>query len=71
MTTKKIQHFQGTSKEGDFQSALGEAIREALKVLSGNTSDQRIAWKLIETSGSYGGIAGENVITVTIEAQVS
>lgn len=73
MTTMKIQQFQGTSKEGDFQSALGEAISEALKALSfidGTViSDQRIAWKLIETSGSQGGFLGETTITVTIEAQ--
>ncbi|MEH2439303.1 hypothetical protein [Nostoc sp.] len=75
MTTMKIQQFQGTSKEGDFQSALQEAINEALKVLSfidgATISDQRIVWKLIEISGSKGGLLGENAITVTIEAQPS
>jgi hypothetical protein len=70
MTTTKIQQFQGTSKEGDFQSALREAISKALNDLSGNGSDQRITWKLVKTSGSYGGFIGENTITVTIEAQL-
>ena len=71
MTTAKFQNFQGTSKEGDFQSALVEATNKALEGLSGTTSDQRIAWKLIEISGSKGGFIGENTITVTIEAQPS
>jgi hypothetical protein len=65
----KIQRFQGTSKEGDFQSALLEATNKALKALSGNISDQRIEWKIIEISGSKGGILGEKSIIVTIEAQ--
>jgi|JFJP01.1.fsa_nt_gi hypothetical protein len=65
----KMQNFQGTSKEGDFQSALLEAANKALEALSIGTSDQRIAWKLIEISGSKGGFLGENTITVTIEAQ--
>jgi len=66
-----IQNFQGTSEEGDFQSALLEATNKALEALSNGTSDQRIAWKIIETSGSKGGFLGENVITVTIEAQIN
>ena len=69
MTTMKIQQFQGTSKEGDFQSALREATNSALEFFSKDVSDQRIAWKLIETSGSTGGLLGERAITVTIEAQ--
>ena len=65
------QNFQGTSNEGDFQSALLEAINIALGALSGNTADARIAWRLIETSGSSGGLLGERAITVTIEAQLN
>ena len=71
MTTKRPQHFQGTSQEGDFQSALSEAISTALDALSVGTADQRIAWKLIETSGSRGGLLGENSITVTVAAHVN
>ncbi|MBW4627226.1 MAG: hypothetical protein KME49_17400 [Brasilonema octagenarum HA4186-MV1] len=64
------EQFQGTSEEGNFQSALNEAIRKALNALSSpGTSDLRIQWKIIETSGSEGGFAGENTINVTIEAQ--
>ncbi len=69
MTTTKIQNFQGTSEEGDFQSALLEATNSALEFFSKGVSDQRIAWKLVETSGSTGGLLGERAITVTIEAQ--
>ncbi|BAY95683.1 MULTISPECIES: hypothetical protein [unclassified Tolypothrix] len=69
MTTTKIQQFQGTSKEGDFQSALLSATNSALEFFSKGVSDQRIAWKLVETSGRTGGLLGERAITVTIEAQ--
>ncbi|MBW4620749.1 MAG: hypothetical protein KME17_15515 [Cyanosarcina radialis HA8281-LM2] len=69
MMTTKTQQFQVTSKEGDFQSALEEAISVAFEALKGNISDFRIACKLIEISGSTGGIAGEKSLTVTIEAQ--
>ncbi|MEH2063296.1 MAG: hypothetical protein V7K50_13715 [Nostoc sp.] len=69
MNTTKIQNFQGTSKEGDFQSALLSATNKALEALSKGISDQRIEWKIIETSGSKGGLLGEETITVTIEAQ--
>lgn len=65
------QNFHGTSNEGDFQSALLEAVNRALEALRGNTADARIAWRLIETSGSSGGIVGERAITVTIEAQLN
>jgi hypothetical protein len=50
MTSTKIQQFQGTSKEGNFQSTLNEARNVALKTLQGNISDFRIAWKVIEIS---------------------
>ena len=69
MITTKTQQFQGTSKEGDFQSALREATNSALEFFSKDVSDQRIAWKLIETSGSTGGLLAEKTLTVTIEAQ--
>ena len=69
----ETQNFQGTSQAGDFQSALQEAINEALTAFSfidgAAISDQRIAWKLIEISGSKGGFLGEKTITVTIEAR--
>ncbi|MBW4620752.1 MAG: hypothetical protein KME17_15530 [Cyanosarcina radialis HA8281-LM2] len=65
----QTQNFQGTSQAGDFKAALGEATSKALHDLSGNVSDRRIAWKPIEPSGSTGGIAGEESLTVTIEAQ--
>ena len=71
MTTMKIQQFQGTSKEGDFQSAINEALKFLSFIDGATISDQRIAWKLIEISGSKGGFLGENAITVTIEAQPS
>lgn len=70
MTTMKIQRFQGTSSTGDFQAAIEEAVSKALAALSIDVADQRIQWKIIETSGSKGGFLGEESITVTIEAQV-
>jgi hypothetical protein len=71
MTTSTSNTFQGTSKENDFQAALKDAIEKASEGLRGNVADQRIAWQLIETSGSYGGFVGEQTITVTIEAEVN
>ena len=69
-----IQQFQGTStKKGDFQSALRQAVNKASQVLSvidnGVVSDLLIEWKIIEISGRYGGFAGDDVIIVTIEAK--
>ncbi|MEJ6486836.1 hypothetical protein N0Y54_37210 [Nostoc punctiforme UO1] len=69
MTNINIQQFQGISEVGDFQSALNDAINQALEALSVDTSDQRIAWRLIEVSGSKGGLLGEQSINVNIEAQ--
>jgi hypothetical protein len=69
MTSTKIRQFQGTSQAGDFPSALNEAINVAFDALCGNISDCRLTWKVIEVSGSSGGISGERAITVTIEAQ--
>ncbi|NJO93559.1 MAG: hypothetical protein HC820_02855 [Hydrococcus sp. RM1_1_31] len=52
MTTTKIRQFQGTSKEGDFQSALQEAISKALTALSfidgAVISDRRIPGKSLK-----------------------
>jgi hypothetical protein len=70
-TLMTTQTFQGTSKEGDFRSALLDATHKALDALRGTVSDQRIAWKLVEISGSYGGFVDEQSITVTIHAQVN
>lgn len=68
----EIQNFQGISNEGDFQSALQDAINKALKTLSfvdgAAISDQHIEWKLVEISGGRDALLGRKTIVVTIEA---
>ncbi|HEX8432208.1 MAG TPA: hypothetical protein VF625_13050 [Longimicrobium sp.] len=61
----KENRFTGTSNHGDFQEALGLAIEAAVPP---GTSDWLVEWRLAEMSGSKGGIAGQNSLTVTIEA---
>lgn len=68
MISINIQQFQGTSEGEDLQSALQSAIAQAIEAFIKDTADQRIAWKLIEISGSRGGFIGERTVTVTIEA---
>ena len=61
--------FDGTSARGDFQEALSDAIQKALR--STGVPDELVTWKLRETKGENGSIAGLNNITVTIEASFS
>lgn len=68
----EMQNFQGISNEGDFQSALQDAINKALKKLTfvdgAAISDQHIEWRLIEISGGRDALLGDQTIVVTIEA---
>lgn len=63
VTTK--QTYSGTSEKGNFDEALIAAVSAAHKP---QHPDQMTEWKLKEVSGTKGGIAGFNKITVTIEA---
>jgi hypothetical protein len=65
----KFEIFEGKSNEGRFQQALADAIQNAEK--SSSVPDDLVTWRLRETKGEKGGIAGLNTITVTIEASFS
>ena len=65
----KFETFEGESKKGDFQEALGAAIQNAQN--STTVPDDMVSWRLRKTKGQAGGIAGLNTITVTIEASFS
>lgn len=56
--------FSSTSRKGDFQEALKGAIQIALTTLPTDA----IHWRLIGMDGISGGVAGQNDLRVTIEA---
>lgn len=63
--------FSGTSKNGNFQKALDAAIKAAVDELGKGGADIRIDWHLLVVSGAEGGIAGQNDVTVEIQAVAS
>jgi hypothetical protein len=58
--------FTGTSDDGDFQEALRNAIKAAQDASGG--ADIIIKWRLNNVTGESGGITGENILNVTIQA---
>jgi hypothetical protein len=60
--------FSGTSNNGDFQEALGLAIKAAEDELGKGGADFRITWYLLLVGGVRGGIIGQNDLTVEIAA---
>jgi hypothetical protein len=58
--------FSGTSNHGNFEEALGYAIKAAADALGG--ADIRVNWYLLLVSGVNGGITGQNDLTVEIAA---
>ncbi|MEJ6486843.1 carbohydrate-binding protein [Nostoc punctiforme UO1] len=52
MININIQQFQGTSEVGDFQSALNDAINQALEALSVDTSDNSKQYKCLQEHDS-------------------
>ena len=65
----KFETFEGKSTKGDFQEALTFAIKAAQK--STTVPDDLVSWRLRQTNGEAGGIAGLNTVVVTIEASFS
>jgi hypothetical protein len=59
--------FTGTSKVGDFQEALRNAIKAALDASDG--ADILIKWKIDNVTGENGGIDGRDILNVTIQTQ--
>ena len=60
------EKFEGKSAKGNFQEALSNAIQGAQR--SSTVADDLVSWRLLETDGQAGGIAGLQEITVTIQA---
>jgi hypothetical protein len=58
--------FIGTSKIGDFQEALRNAIAEAHRAIGG--SDMIIEWRLDNVTGENGGLKPIDNLHVTIQA---
>ena len=64
----KAVTFTGESDKGDFDEALGAAVKSAIESQKGR-SDAMVEWKLKSVSGVNGGIAGFRKIKVSIEAK--
>lgn len=67
-TPPKKRTFKGTSKKGDIDEALQQAIAAAER--SVRHPDAMVTWTLKGISGRSGGIAGFREVTVTIESDV-
>jgi hypothetical protein len=57
--------YVGTSPRGDLQEALNDAVERALRARPG--ADRMVRYRVREITGERGGIAGVNVLRVTIE----
>lgn len=64
----KLQ-FRGSSKTGDVEEALKNAVKAAER--SVRHPDAMVEWTLKSITGRNGGFAGFNEVTVIIEARVS
>jgi hypothetical protein len=60
-----VRVFEGESARGDFQAALDDAVRQALRSLPG--ADRLVSYRVREITGEQGGIRGANIIRVAIE----
>ena len=66
---KECKTYSGSSRKGDVQEALGNAIAEAHKAMPG--ADRQVSWTLKKVSGVNGGIDPLNIATVEIEVPQS
>ena len=66
---KECKTYSGTSRKGDIQEALADAIAEAHKAMPG--ADRQVRWALKKVSGVNGGIDPLNTVTVEIEVAQS
>lgn len=62
-----IRVYEGVSRRGNLQEALDDAVARALRALPG--ADRMVRYRVREITGEQGGIAGVNVLRVTIEVQ--
>jgi hypothetical protein len=67
--SKECKTYSGSSKKGDIQEALTNAIAEAHKAAPG--ADRQVRWTLKKVSGVNGGIDPLNIATVEIEVTLS
>jgi hypothetical protein len=63
------QRYSGSSRSGNLQEALADAIQTALAAAPG--ADRQVRWTLKEVSGVRGGFSPLNTLTVEIEATVT
>jgi hypothetical protein len=63
------KRFSGSSKKGNFEEALTDAINKARASAPG--ADRQVRWALKEVSGVNGGIDPLNILTVEIEARLT
>ena len=66
---KEYKVYSGSSKKGDIQEAVANAIEEARKAAPG--ADRQVHWTIKKVSGVNGGIDPLNIVTVEIEATVT
>jgi len=66
---KECKVYSGSSRKGDIQEALANAIEEARKAASG--ADRQVRWTIKKVSGVNGGIDPLNITTVEIEVTVA
>jgi hypothetical protein len=66
---KDCKTYAGSSRKGDVQEALANAIAEAHKAMPG--ADRQVRWTLKKVSGVNGGIDPLNTATVEIEVPMS
>jgi hypothetical protein len=62
----KGKEFGGTSKKGNLQEALDQAVKTATDAAPG--ADRQVRWTLKGICGLQGGLVPTNDVTVTIEA---
>jgi hypothetical protein len=62
---QEYKTYSGSSRKGDIQEALGDAIAAAHKAMPG--ADVQVRWTLKKVSGVNGGIDPLNNATVEIE----
>lgn len=62
--------FTGVSSKGSFDEALSAALAKLNQSLGeGGVADATSSWKVVDTSGQTGGIAGVNNVKVVISAE--
>jgi hypothetical protein len=68
-SSKECKTYSGSSRKGNIEEALANAIEEARKAQSG--ADRQVKWSIKKVSGVNGGIDPLNIVTVEIEVPVA